>query len=208
MVGFVVLGFEWPRGHRREEEKRTGRRANQEKRTIKKKRRREDNTGNMKEIAIKTKEVYFKVKNVRKTAEQMGFSYSKTRKLLTNSGVIFSKKHEEILTLYNQGKSLREITKITGLSVSTVDEYLPYEEDIEIEKLSLKTKQNRAAKMRKKALENKDDVKGILRAYNGCRGFDYCFEEDGVVLEGVKYPFESPEARKMVEMIIEKKTRK
>lgn len=63
---------------------------------------------------------------LRKLSLDNKLSVAKIRKILITSGEYRSKESIEVFKLYSEGKSVEEISRITGMKKSTVNNYLPY----------------------------------------------------------------------------------
>ena len=63
-------------------------------------------------------------------AEEFSMTPIKVRKLLISSDVYHTPISDEINKLYRNGKTIKEIQKITGLSVASVSGYLPYQKTV------------------------------------------------------------------------------
>ena len=64
--------------------------------------------------------------SLREIAREFDLSVGKVTKLLVTAGVYSTPISDEVQALYKQGKSIADIQKITGLSKSSVHNYLPY----------------------------------------------------------------------------------
>ena len=67
---------------------------------------------------------------LRQLASEYKISTAKTRKILITSGLFESEESIQIHRLYSEGKSVAEISEITGLKKSTINNYLPYSKGI------------------------------------------------------------------------------
>lgn len=74
-------------------------------------------------LAVEFYEEYGEVKAV---AEELEMSEIKVRKLLITAGAYESEIADEIMALYEAGKTIQEICRMTGLGKSSVNGYLPY----------------------------------------------------------------------------------
>lgn len=70
--------------------------------------------------------VYEKRKSIRQTVIETGLSIGTIRKIVINEGLFSTPTSQLIRNLYEQGLSVKEIMKETGLSRSAVHVYLPY----------------------------------------------------------------------------------
>lgn len=59
-------------------------------------------------------------------SKQLGVSEYKIRKILTSAGIVTSELGGKILSLRDEGKSVEEIAKHTGMTKNAVLSYLPY----------------------------------------------------------------------------------
>ncbi|MDK6688344.1 hypothetical protein QP246_02580 [Aerococcus urinae] len=69
---------------------------------------------------------YQETGSLRETAEVVGVGWQKVRKILITAEVYGSRDAEDIKALYQDGFSEQEIADLLGLSISTVNSYLPY----------------------------------------------------------------------------------
>lgn len=72
------------------------------------------------------KEAYENADSLRTLASELNMTLLKLRKLLITAGVFTSDICMEVNRLYESGKKIPEIMKITGLSRASVHSYLPY----------------------------------------------------------------------------------
>ena len=99
-------------------------------------------------------DAYEQVGTIRTLATELNITPLKLRKLLITAGVFSSDICEEVNTLYQDGKKLKEIIEITGLSRASVHSYLPYTKGIyNAEELSLDAEKCRVYRMRREKLE-------------------------------------------------------
>lgn len=63
---------------------------------------------------------------IRQVSEEFGITLMKTRKILITAGVYHTENSDQINSMREQGMSIPEIMKATGLSKSSVHSYLPY----------------------------------------------------------------------------------
>ena len=76
--------------------------------------------------------------SLRQVSEEFGITLMKTRKILITAGVYHTENSEQINSMREQGMSISEIMKATGLSKSSVHSYLPYTKMIyNVDELSL-----------------------------------------------------------------------
>ena len=64
--------------------------------------------------------------SLRQVSEEFGITLMKTRKILITAGVYHTENSDQINSMREQGMSIPEIMKATGLSKSSVHSYLPY----------------------------------------------------------------------------------
>lgn len=57
--------------------------------------------------------------------EKVGCSHHRVKKILSSNGIVINDTHYLILKYAEEGKTPEEISKMTGLSVKTVNAYLP-----------------------------------------------------------------------------------
>lgn len=69
----------------------------------------------------------YRTTSLRAVCDEFGISIPKARKLLITAGVYSTEKSRTVAELYAHGKTVDEITVITGLSRSSVSSYLPYQ---------------------------------------------------------------------------------
>ena len=92
-------------------------------------------------------EIFKKTQSIKATAKQIGCSWNRVAKALSTAGIIANENHAYILSLYEKGKTLEEILKITGFSLKTVQSYSPRKRPVYNENLSenaLRIKEYRA----------------------------------------------------------------
>ena len=70
--------------------------------------------------------IYNNTQSLRETAKQCKIGTGKVRKILVTCGIYDSPRFREIQTLYNSGKTISEISEITGLSGQCIISYIPY----------------------------------------------------------------------------------
>ena len=70
--------------------------------------------------------IYNNTKSLRETAKQCGIGTGKVRKILVTCGMYDSPRFREIQDLYDSGKTISEISEITGLSGQCIVSYVPY----------------------------------------------------------------------------------
>lgn len=148
-------------------------------------------------------EVYNQYHNVLSTATVLGYSRSKTRKLLATAGILLSKKSKMILELYNKGHNVKEISDKLKLNIKTVNEYVPYHVYSKKDELkSKKTLANEKSKIRKNALNNSDDIIGLLKAFSGHRYYKYEYCDDGIIINNELINFDDERTKRLVDKII------
>lgn len=92
--------------------------------------------------------------SLRQVSEEFGITLMKTRKILITAGVYHTENSEQINSMREQGMSISEIMKETGLSKSSVHSYLPYTKIIyNVDELSLYAERCRMYRKRKQAVE-------------------------------------------------------
>ena len=80
----------------------------------------------MKELMTAVCSIYEETGELKRTAEEIGLSPIKIRKVLVTAGIYENAVAEKVNRLYREGKSPAEIQEITGLGKSSVNGYLPY----------------------------------------------------------------------------------
>lgn len=80
----------------------------------------------MRELMDVVSGIYAEKGELQATAEEIGLSALKVRKILVTAGVFENEIADEVNRLYRDGKSPVEIQEITGLGRSSVNGYLPY----------------------------------------------------------------------------------
>ena len=99
--------------------------------------------------------------SLRQVSEEFGITLMKTRKILITAGVYHTENSEQINLMREQGMSITEIMKATGLSKSSVHSYLPYTKMIyNVDELSLYAERCRMYRKRKQAVEQLQICKG------------------------------------------------
>ena len=78
------------------------------------------------ELMDAVSESYQKCGSLKQTAEEIGLSPLKVRKLLVTAGVFENETAELVCELFREGRSPKEIQDVTGLGKSAVNGYLPY----------------------------------------------------------------------------------
>ncbi len=108
----------------------------------------------MKELMTAVAESYEETGELKITAEEFGISALKVRKLLITAGVYSNDVSDEVNELYDQGKSLAEIEKITGLRKSSINGYLPYSKVVyKPQELSLNAERIKQYRLRREVLK-------------------------------------------------------
>lgn len=69
---------------------------------------------------------YNKTGSLRETAKICGVNWQKVRKILITSGAYESDLSIRINKLYNSGETCKSIANSLGISIATVNSYLPY----------------------------------------------------------------------------------
>ena len=70
-------------------------------------------------------DAYKTLKSVRAVHKETGYSWNRIVKSLSTSGIVINETHVLILKYYKNGMSLSEIAKQIGVSIKTVQSYLP-----------------------------------------------------------------------------------
>lgn len=70
-------------------------------------------------------DAYLSLGSIKKTAEHAGCSWNRVIKSLSSSGILINDTHEIILDLCESGMTPEQIAKQVGISVKTVQAYLP-----------------------------------------------------------------------------------
>ncbi len=92
---------------------------------------------------------------INELAEEFSMTWMKIRKLLITAGVYENPMSLEINRLKSEGKSVKEIQNITGLSPGAISSYLPYQRSIyNLEQQSELAERLKRYRKRKKAIEN------------------------------------------------------
>lgn len=87
-------------------------------------------------------------------AEELKTSRMRVRKLLITAEVFSSATSRKIQELHKEGRTIQEISNITGLGRAAVHSYLPYEKGIyKMDELSVNAEQCRQFQQRRKACE-------------------------------------------------------
>lgn len=101
------------------------------------------------------KDAYENADSLRSLASELNMTLLKLRKLLITAGIFTSDICMEVNQLHEQGKTIPEIMKITGLSRASVHSYLPYVRGIyNTEELSLDAKRCRMYRERMERVRN------------------------------------------------------
>ena len=74
--------------------------------------------------------IYKQYKCIKQTAKIAGVSQVTVKKILIDKGLFSTKTSQKVQCLHKQGVSVEEIMKETGLSRSSVYNYLPYTKGI------------------------------------------------------------------------------
>ncbi len=75
-------------------------------------------------------EIYREKQEIKATAAEFSLPPHKVKKLLITNKVVTYPETEQIQRMLGQGKSMKEIQEIMGLSYSTINTYLPYSKAI------------------------------------------------------------------------------
>ena len=68
---------------------------------------------------------YDKTHSIKGVAKETYYSWNRIVKALSSAGIVINDNHALILSLHEKGKTIEDIAKYTGLSVRTVQSYLP-----------------------------------------------------------------------------------
>ena len=99
--------------------------------------------------------------SLRQVSEEFSITLMKTRKILITAGVYHTENSQQINLMREQGMSIPEIMKATGLSRSSVHSYLPYTKMIyNVDELSLYAERCRVYRKRKQVVEQLQICKG------------------------------------------------
>lgn len=99
-------------------------------------------------------DAYEKADSLRSLADELNISPLKLRKLLITADVFTSDICAEINGLYQSGKKIPEIMKLTGLSRASVHSYLPYTKGLyNAAELSLNAERCRAYRIRQEQVQ-------------------------------------------------------
>lgn len=114
----------------------------------------------MKELIDVIGGIYAKTGELSKTAEEIGLSPIKVKKILITGGLYENDTAKEVLRLYEDGHSPFEIQEITGLGKSAVNGYLPYTKaPYRTNEVSLNAERIRIYRKRQAAVERlKEDM--------------------------------------------------
>lgn len=92
--------------------------------------------------------------SLRQVSEEFSITLMKTRKILITAGVYHTENSDQINSMREQGMSIPEIMKATGLSKSSVHSYLPYTKMIyNVDERSLYAERCRIYRKRKQAIK-------------------------------------------------------
>ena len=78
------------------------------------------------DVYYKVIETYKQVKSIKTTADLVGTTLVRTQRILITEGLWHSKSSDQVVTLYNSGKSVKVIAQLLCISEKTVQTYLPY----------------------------------------------------------------------------------
>ena len=98
-------------------------------------------------------DAYLSLGSINKTAKHVGCSWNRVIKSLSSSDILINDTHEIILDLCESGMTPEQIAKQVGISVKTVQAYLPRVRPVYGENLSDTAK--RIRKCREKKEQNK-----------------------------------------------------
>lgn len=114
-------------------------------------------------------------------AEEFSMTPIKVRKLLVTAGVYETPISKRVIELNEQGKTIKEIVQITGLSAASVSGYLPYQKTVyKLEELSATAERLQVYRSRKKAVEQ---LKTVM-AEEGVDEIKECLWETMKLFEG------------------------
>ena len=71
------------------------------------------------------KDCFEKTRSVKRTSKETGYSWNKIVKSLSSNGVTINYTHYQVMQLRDKGLSIDQIAKQAGISVKTVQAYLP-----------------------------------------------------------------------------------
>lgn len=133
------------------------------------------------------KDAYENADSLRSLAGELNMTLLKLRKLLITAGVFTSDICMEVNQLHEQGKTIPEIMKITGLSRASVHSYLPYVRGIyNTEELSLDAKRCRTYRERMESVKNLQLNPTQKNLWETIERFeDYLF----ITKEGIKFRY-------------------
>lgn len=93
----------------------------------------------------------YKIKqSVKATAKDTGCSWNRVVKSLSSCGVVINDTHRMILDAYESGMSVSSIAKQLGISVKTVQAYLPRVRPVYGESTTINAERIRECRKRKK----------------------------------------------------------
>ena len=101
-------------------------------------------------IDEKMLEAYKILKSVKAVHRKTGYSWNRIVKSLSSSGVVINETHALILKYHEEGMSLEDISKQVGVSMKTVQAYIPRVRPVYGENLS-----SNALKIRKSREKHK-----------------------------------------------------
>lgn len=112
-----------------------------------------DSNALMQELIDIVAEVYQKIQEIKATAMELSLPPNKVKKLLITGNVISYPETEKIQALLQQGKIIKEIQEMIGLSYSTINTYLPYTKVIyKMSEISQNAERIKRYKERKQAI--------------------------------------------------------
>ena len=107
--------------------------------------------------------------SLRSLADELNISLLKLRKLLITADVFTSDICIEINNLYQSGKKIPEIMKLTGLSRASVHSYLPYTKGIyNAAEISLNAERCRTYKIRQEKVRLLKEIPSVPLFVRGC----------------------------------------
>lgn len=99
------------------------------------------------------KNAYDSLKSVKAVRKKTGYSWNRIVKSLSTSGIVVKETHALILKYHKKGMSPSEIANAVGLSVKTVQAYLPRTRPVYGEDLS-----ENALRIRKSREKHKQEI--------------------------------------------------
>ena len=124
------------------------------------------------------RDAYEEADSLRSLADELNISLLKLRKLLITADVFISDICTEINALYQSGKKIPEIMKLTGLSRASVHSYLPYTKGIyNAAEISLNAERCRTYKIRQEQVRLLKEIPSEENLWQAIIAFqDYPFK--------------------------------